>query len=348
MDLKNLKSYSEIIKELRAKKRKIHLLLGNGFSMAYDDKIFSYNALSDFIKKTNDPVLTKLFDIINTKNFELIMQLLDNFIEIAKAFSSDNKLVQTIQGASDKLKNSLIEAVKELHPEHVFKISEEKSKQCAEFLQEYLSNDGKVFSTNYDLLLYWVSMRNDFKTAIDGFGKEVENYELYMKSEDLEYSALRWGKYKDEQSIFYLHGALQIFDTGIEIIKETYSTHQFLLDNIKGRMERKDYPVFVTAGNAKEKLNHIMHNKYLSYCYEEFTKIQGSLVSLGFGFGEYDTHIIDAVNKAAHYGKRVGDKLFSIYIGVYSDNGLKRLEEIKDRFKPKVVFFNAQTAKIWK
>lgn len=348
MDLKNLKSYSEIIKELRAKKRKIHLLLGNGFSMAYDDKIFSYNALSDFIKKTNDPVLKKLFDIINTKNFELIMQLLDNFIEIAKAFSSDKKLVQTIQGASDKLKNSLIEAVKELHPEHVFKIPEEKSKQCAEFLQEYLSNDGKVFSTNYDLLLYWVSMRNDFKTAIDGFGKEVENYEPYMKSEDLEYSALRWGKYKDEQSIFYLHGALQIFDTGIEIIKETYSTHQYLLDNIKGRMERKDYPVFVTAGNAKEKLNHIMHNKYLSYCYEEFTKIQGSLVSLGFGFGEYDTHIIDAINKAAHYGKRVGDKLFSIYIGVYSDNGLKRLEEIKDRFKPKVVFFNAQTAKIWK
>jgi len=348
MDLKNLKTYSEIIKELRAKKRKIHLLLGNGFSIAYDDKIFSYNALSEFISKTKNPVLNKLFNIVNTKNFELIMQQLDNFIEIAKTLSSDKKLVQTIKDASEELKNSLIEAVKELHPEHVFKIPEEKSKQCAEFLQEYLSNDGKVFSTNYDLLLYWVSMRNDFKTAIDGFGKEVENYEPYMKSEDLEYSALRWGKYKDEQSIFYLHGALQIFDTGIEIIKETYNTQQFLLDNIKSRMENKDYPVFVTAGNAKEKLNHIMHNKYLSYCYEEFTKIQGSLVSLGFGFGEYDTHIIDAINKAAHYGKRVGDKLFSIYIGVYSDNGLKRLEEIKDKFKPKVVFFNAQTAKIWK
>ena len=113
-------------------------------------------------------------------------------------------------------------------------------------------------------------------------------------------------------------------------------------------MEDKDYPIFVTAGNAKEKLNHIMHNKYLSFCYEDFSKIKGSLITFGFNFGEYDTHIIDAINKAANYGKKSGDKLFSIYIGVYSDLDLVHIEQIRNKFKFKLTPYNARTASIWR
>lgn len=43
------KTYAEVVESLSKKKRKVHLLLGNGFSMAYDPKIFSYNALYDFV-----------------------------------------------------------------------------------------------------------------------------------------------------------------------------------------------------------------------------------------------------------------------------------------------------------
>lgn len=113
-------------------------------------------------------------------------------------------------------------------------------------------------------------------------------------------------------------------------------------------MENKDYPIFVTAGNAKEKLNHIMHNKYLSFCYDEFSSIQGSLITFGFNFGDYDTHIIDAINKAAHYGKKSGDKLFSTYIGVYSDTDLEHIESIRGKFKCKITPYNARTTNIWK
>ena len=113
-------------------------------------------------------------------------------------------------------------------------------------------------------------------------------------------------------------------------------------------MEDKDYPIFVTAGNAKEKLNHIMHNKYLSFCYEDFSKIKGSLITFGFNFGEYDTHIIDAINKAENYGKKSGDKLFSIYIGVYSDLDLVHIEQIRNKFKFKLTPYNARTASIWR
>jgi hypothetical protein len=276
------------------------------------------------------------------------MQQLDNFAEMARIFGSDRELVNKIKGASEKLKSSLMEAVKTLHPEHVFKIPEDKCAKCYSYLQRYLSNKGLVFSTNYDLLPYWVLMRNESKEAIDGFGRDRENpTDEYVPEEEAEYSELRWGKYKEEQTVFYLHGTLPFFDTGIDIIKEEYTTENYLLKNISNRMERREYPIFVTAGNGKEKLVHIMHNRYLAYCYEKFSTIQGSLVTFGFNFSESDSHIIDAINKAAHFDKKRGGKLLSIYIGVYSDSDLEHIESIRKKFKCKVNLYNARTVNIW-
>jgi hypothetical protein len=350
MEIEKLKPYEEVISSLNKKQRAKHLLFGNGFSMAYDSNIFSYNALSKFIENTGDSLIRSLFEKLNTKNFELIMQQLDNFCEIAETFSDDKSLVPKIKAASERLKNSLIDAVRELHPEHVFKVPEHKSQCCLKFLKEYLDQSGCVFSTNYDLLPYWVLMRNEVKNAIDGFGRDLEtdlDSEQYIDPEDLEYSELRWGKYKDQQTIFYLHGTLPIFDTGVNIVKVEYDSEHFLLQNVKERIDKKQYPIFVTAGNGNEKLTHIMHNKYLSFCYEKLCSIEGSLVTFGFNFGEYDTHIIDAINTAAKMGRKTRDKLWSVYIGVYSDENLNHILNIQNKFKCKVVPYNARTAKIW-
>lgn len=180
------------------------MLLGNGFSMAYDAKIFSYNALSAFMENSEDELLKQLFNSINTKNFEIIMQQLDLFANVAQVFNADKELIDKIKYTSETLKNSLIDAVKAMHPEHVFKIPEEKNAACCTFLEDYLVNDGYVFSSNYDLLLYWVLMRNTCKNAGDGFGREVENPlgDENVPDYEPEYSELRWGKNKDSQSVF--------------------------------------------------------------------------------------------------------------------------------------------------
>lgn len=342
-----LKTFDEILPYLDKERRTPHLLLGNGFSMAYDHKIFSYNVLQGFIEKIDDELLSKLFGIVKTKNFELVMHQLDNFCELIEAFGSDKELLRKVQGARSKLKYSLIDAVKSLHPEHVFKIPEEENQQCAKFLSAFLNRGGNVFSTNYDLLLYWVLMRNDFQNRTDGFGRDRED-DPGEFSDEPEYSELRWGKYKDTQNIHHLHGTLPIFDTGIDIIKEEYGGNKLLLENIEERLARGEYPVFVAAGNGEDKLNHIMHNRYLTFCYESLTEIEGSLVTFGFNFGDSDRHIIEAINIAAKQGARVGNKLFSVYIGIYSEDVQRHIESIKHLFKCKVNLFDAKTTRVWR
>lgn len=338
-----LQSYSEVIASLDKKHRQKHLILGNGFSMAYDAKIFSYNALNRFIEETDDDLLRKLFQIINTKNFEVVMQQLDNFCQLAKEFSSDKQLTKKIKKASDALKKSLIDAVKELHPEHVFKIPENKSESCAQFLNAFLKSNSHVFTTNYDVLLYWVLMRNKDKigSAVDGFGRTAED------GEDISTADLEWGANKDNQNVHYLHGTLPLFDAGVSVVKEEYDGQKLLLEKIKNRIEQKEYPIFVTGGNGKDKLTHILHNSYLAFCYDKLCNLEGSLVTFGFNFGEYDEHIIEAINTAAKNGKKIFPKLLSVYIGVYSDADIKHIKSIRDKFKCKVNMYNAKTAHIW-
>lgn len=343
-DRMSIQSFEEVINHLNKEKRDRHLLLGNGFSIAYNPSIFSYNALSKFIEDSNNELLGKLFTAIKTRNFEQIMRQLTLSKDIIRAFGGESSLITKIDQAMFSLKDSLIEAVKTLHPEHVFTIPEEKSQSCANFLKMILDKEGNIFSTNYDILLYWVLMRNKIPNAIDGFGRNAIDTDEWQLEENIQYSDLRWGNHKDEQNIFYLHGALPLFDDGIEIIKEEYNGN-YILENIKTRMNEGQYPIFVTAGDGDEKLNHILHNHYLSYCYDSLCSISGSLITFGFNFGESDDHIIRAINKATN--QDLEKKLWSIYIGVYSHDDIAHINSIKDKFECKVKLFDSKTVNIW-
>lgn len=343
----DLEAFDDVIASIEKNKgrRQFHLLLGNGFSMAYDSKIFSYNALHDFVSKAGNRLLTDLFDTIKTKNFEEVMRQLENFSALVDVFGTDEKLKEKVKAAETELKAKLLGAIKSLHPEHVFKVPQEKSDQCGSFLRRFIDTGGGVFTTNYDLLLYWVLMRSLMDYSVDGFGRDRENPDEYVPAEEVEYSELRWGRNKTNQNIFYLHGALPLFDTGIEIVKEEYGQENYLLENISNRMSQGSYPIFVTAGDATDKLKHIMHNRYLSYCYEKLSTCKGSLVAFGFNFGEYDLHIVDAINAAATQG--AADCLRSVYIGVFSETDKRHIESLVPKIKCKVRIFDSKTANIW-
>lgn len=340
-------SYDDVLASIDKNrgKRKFHILVGNGFSMAYDAGIFSYNALHDFVSDLEDEDLLTILGVVETKNFEVIMQQLGTFSSLVQALEGDSNLRQRIDASTQKLKQSLIDAVNALHPDYVFEVPEERIRACAAFLDSYLQTDGNIYSTNYDLLLYWTLLRSENDLHNDGFGRELLNPDEVARGADQDWSDLYWGKNKSKQKVFYLHGALPFFDTGVEILKEIYDGSNYLLENIADRMNNGHYPVFVTAGDGKQKLAHIMHNKYLTWCYESLCSLDGSLVTFGFNFGEYDGHIIEGINRATK--QRGGRKLLSVYIGAYSDEDKQHIESIRHMFKCKVNIFDAQTVNVW-
>ena len=148
------------------KQRAFHLLLGNGFSLAFEPNIFSYNALYNFVAELENPILKELFEVVGTHDFERVMQQLDTFAALGAAFGVDDRVRARIREAAAALKRSLIDAIRSLHPEHVFKIPEQRCSACIAFLRPFLDSKGALFTTNYDLLLYWVLMRGGLN-AID-------------------------------------------------------------------------------------------------------------------------------------------------------------------------------------
>ena len=340
-------SFDELVKAIETKGRPFHLLLGNGFSVSYDPQIFSYLALYDFVTQSKDERVTKLFDVVKTKNFEVLMEHLENFAALVDLFGGGEALKVDILAAADLLKTRLLDAINALHPEHVFTIPEERLTACANFLNLFLGRGAHIFSTNYDLLLYWVLMRAKIPNAVDGFGRERLSDGDRDTGEDPEYSELVWGKNKDRQSVHYLHGALPLFDTGVDVVKEEYEVGANLLEKIQSRIENRQYPIFVAAGNGEEKLTHILHNHYLAHCYDVLREIEGSVVSFGFQFGDSDRHIIDALNSATKNGAKIKERLWSIYIGVYSEADIAHVERIEGLFKCKVQMWDVKTAKIW-
>lgn len=346
-------SYSEVLSYLEHEHREKHLLLGNGFSIAYNPTIFSYNALQNKISDPEAPLLKKLFSVINTSNFEVVMREIDTLIEIARAFGAGTTFIESIQKASSELKIKLISTIEAMHPEHVYRLPESEVENCGKFLSPYLDEDekGKIFSTNYDLLLYWVLMRyeklnGDKFTAYDGFGRErIDDGDEKTPTNDRVYSDLIWGSSSYNQNIYYLHGALHLFDNQTQVIKEEYDG-EYIMRKIHSRIENGHYPIFVTAGNGDQKLSHIMHSSYLSNCYAQLKSITGSLVTLGFGFGEYDDHIIAAINSAA--SQPIAHRLRSVFIGVFTDADKSHVSEIKGKFRCKINTFDAKTVNIWR
>jgi hypothetical protein len=329
----------------RNSSRAFSLLLGNGFSMSYAPDIFSYNALHGFVAKVDNPLIQALFRVVDTHDFERVMQQLDTFAALGDVLGIGQDLKKRIEAATTALKTSLIDAIRALHPEHVYTIPEEKCAACAAFLRPFLDSKGSLYTTNYDLLLYWVLMRANLPST-DGFGRDRESPDEYVPPEQLQYSELRWGRNKSGQNVHYVHGALPLFDTGTEIIKEEYA-EAYLLEQITKRVESGEYPVFVTAGSATQKLKHIRHNPYLQYSYEDLASLDGSLVTFGFNFGQQDAHIFEAIKRATKNGRNVPSRLWSIYIGVYSDEDIQRARGLARQLKCKVHLFDSKTAGVW-
>ena len=339
-------SFQDVLSDLNKGKRVKNLLFGNGFSVAFDPNIFSYNALAKRINDGQDEDLKRVFKTLGTQNFEVAMKQLKVMGQLVDDLQGDANFKNKILQTHGRIKQALIDTIVATHPENVFSV-QGQAESCATFLREFLDErvntcgtkipGGHVFSTNYDLLLYWVVMSqfdHSGERYCDGFAYEDGNKERLI-----------WGYNKGKQNIHYLHGTLPFFNEGGELVKLQYNGST-LIKNITDRVGADTYPLFVAAGTKEDKRVQISQSAYLQFCYEKLTQIEGSLVVVGFGFGENDEHIIDAINKAAHRN-RGGSRLFSVYIGYFNEKDRKHIESIAGKFQCAVRLFPSSTAEIW-
>src|SRR2546423_14725483 len=128
-------------------------------------------------------------------------------------------------------------------------ISAESYAACKTFLAHF----NRIYTLNYDLLLYWAFMQDEIEPSLscdDGFRTPDDGPADYVTWEpDNAY---------DQQKIYYMHGALHIFDAGAEIQKYTWrNTGIRLVEQIRNALQRNLYPLFVAEGESLQKLARI-------------------------------------------------------------------------------------------
>jgi hypothetical protein len=97
------------------------LLLGNGFSMAYDRDRFSFTSLLESAVDqkiiSKDSEIYKLFEILQTSDFESVMKILDDSQHVIETYDPQYALLPNIKSDANNLKNYLVQIITNNHPD---------------------------------------------------------------------------------------------------------------------------------------------------------------------------------------------------------------------------------------
>ena len=153
--------FNEALENTKYTKKK--LLLGNGFSISQTKGAFAYDNLLENSDIKKDRNLPRLFKDLKTNDFETVIRSLEGANVVATAYG-DNE-AKKYKSEAEKVREYLIEVIRKVHPESLSNIPIEEINNCANYIKSFES----IFTVNYDLLLYWVSLTTEgvFK---DGFG----------------------------------------------------------------------------------------------------------------------------------------------------------------------------------
>lgn len=270
--------YEQVLQELGEGKPKT-LLLGNGFSIALDNR-FAYGSLLDIARGNGlSSRIDEVFMYLGVFDFEAVMRFLEHTHWVALHYGviPGQGSVSPFQTDLQELQRILIQTITQRHPGNVGEVTTARRDRCAGFLTPYTS----IFTLNYDLLLYWVEMRRHESgfECCDGFESSVftGNY-----------------RYPDHQ-YFFLHGALHLYGFEGVVLKHQWKAGRSLISRITESIEKGEYPLIVTEGLSKKKLQRIRSNDYLNCCLEELKRVEGPVVAFGFDFGSGDEHVMEAL-----------------------------------------------------
>ena len=337
---------------------KRHLLLGNGFSIACEPAIFTYGSLFEQAKPNMSDELLKVFEKLGTTDFEAVIRALQDASVIVPIYNEKApKTAARIAADARALKEALVSAVAGKHPARPNDIGDERYSACRQFLATFIGGDagGKVYTLNYDLLLYWALMHEPEEddglglSHDDGFRKDPDDL-------DAEYVIWHGETHANSQNVHYLHGAMHLYDAGAELQKYTWvNTGKALVDQANEAIAANFFPVFVAEGESRQKLAKIKHSAYLHHSYKSFHGIcrQGAKTALfifGHSLAENDRHILHRIGRS---------KLAHVFVSLFGDPDSPANRQIRanadaiGRLRAegaaplKIDFFDAASAQVW-
>ncbi len=328
--------------------KKRHLLLGNGFSIAWRNDIFRYDSLFEQANFSELSVeVRSLFEVLDTKDFEIVMRHLREAAKVLRVYSpTSTTLIAKLERDAVALRDVLVRTIADNHPDSPADISDAEYNHCRTFLSKFC--ESRIYSLNYDLLLYWVLMHfRETDQALkcdDGFRKPDTGEEEYV-SWDIENT--------NKQNVFHLHGALYLFDAGSVLKKYTWlNTGIRLIEQVRDALNNNLFPLIVSEGTSKEKQDKIMHSSYLSRSQRSISNISGSLFIYGHSLADNDDHILKLISKK---GCTVSKLFVSLYGSATSDSNIaiiRKAEQIKrarnQRNPLELYFYNAESAHVWR
>ncbi|MFD2117274.1 DUF4917 family protein [Paenibacillus yanchengensis] len=305
-----------------------NLLIGNGFAIWFSEN-FSYKNLLDKcegLEKEDNA----LFSSLKTSNFEMCLKTLSNSIIVNEIYGvQDNH-----QNSYDRIKNSLIETVRAVHIE-----SSQIGTLYKEASQSIFQKSQNIFTTNYDLLTYWTVLSVNNLERDNQFGDcFYYDYEDGQKMSELYFSETFATKKK--RKIYYLHGALHLYEED-GVVKKLSASGDMLLDKMESNIKNGLPPLFVSEGDWELKKKAIDSNPYLQHCYVRLIKTQGTLTIFGHSLDQHsDQHIVRAIKKS-----EIAKIVYGVYSNGRSDADINyKKARINKIFEGKeVVFFNSDS-----
>lgn len=289
-----------------------NLLLGNGFSLNIWNQ-YSYKSLYEYSKKNAiKPVLSDeivgIFEELDTVNFEEVLKALAYAILVKKSIGEDD--LQEYLDLYKTVQDNLFNTVEAVHINY----SDVKKEEIGKELEVF----EKIFTTCYDLILYWSSYSSLPSNKIaDFFWNSNGSFDPQDTS-----------IYGKKIGFYYLHGALHLQQDLVGAVSKIVHTSNSLPSSEDFNYEgiNTKIPVYVSEGKSEYKLNKILSNSYLTFCYQTFSEIKGSLIVVGHSLDQdYDNHLVSAIKKNTNL-TRVA---VSIYSGLSKSDKEQRVQDLK-------------------
>ncbi|HMJ72217.1 MAG TPA: DUF4917 family protein [Solirubrobacterales bacterium] len=259
------------------------LLLGNGLSRSVCGD-FGYPSLFEKARQDGEGSLTdddrRLFETLDTKNFERVLAELAGAIRIAEALEKDPG---AYLDRYRSIQQALGSAVQSVHVDF-FDIP----KPALQAIGRVFQDQAYVFTTSYDLIVYWAMGAVGYERLCDCFW------------DDYCFDPADSEPPKEKTPVYFLHGALHLMVMGSGVTRKRVNTSlQNLLEQFGRPLDGDEQarPLLITEGSSQHKLLAIEGNGYLSDALNRLRRFKDDLVVFGSELGKQDQHLVEALNR---------------------------------------------------